>query len=113
MRDGYNVNDMAYNSDELLEVARLHYEEGWSQARIAEALSYSRPTIARMLRAAEERHIVEKRVVPALEHGYLKYLEDELRATFGLRDALLVPGRQEMLGGSLSAGTREAISFTL
>lgn len=100
---------MAYDPEELLEVARLHYEQGWSQTRIAQALSYSRPTVARLLRAAEERHIVEKRVVPALEHGYLKYLEDELRTTFGLRDALLVPGRQEMLTGTLNENTRDAI----
>ncbi len=100
---------MVYDPEELLEVARLHYEQGWSQTRIAQALSYSRPTVARLLRAAEERHIVEKRVVPQLEHGYLKYLEDELRSSFDLKDALLVPGRQEMLTGTLNANTREAI----
>jgi len=100
---------VAYDPEELLEVARLHYEEGWSQTRIAQALSYSRPTVARLLRAAEERHIVEKRVVPPLEHGYLKYLEDELRNSFELRDVLLVPGRQEMVTDTLSPNTREAI----
>jgi DNA-binding transcriptional regulator LsrR (DeoR family) len=93
----------------MLEAAQLHYEEGLTQAEIADALGVSRIKVNRLLQAARQTGIVRFLVVPRVEHAYLKAIEDELKAAYGLQDALLVPGRTEILDSTLPVNTREAI----
>jgi DNA-binding transcriptional regulator LsrR (DeoR family) len=97
----------------LLEAAQLHYEDGLTQAEVADALGITRIKVNRLLQAARQIGVVRFLVVPRVEHAYLKGIEDELKAAYRLRDVLLVPGRAEILDGTLATNTREAIVETL
>ncbi len=99
--------------DLLLEAARLHYEDGLTQAEVADALGLTRVKVNRLLQTARQLGVVQFLVVPRMEHAYLKNIEDDLKAAYGLQDLLLVPGRAEMLDGSLPTNSREAIVETL
>ncbi|MFQ6058042.1 MAG: sugar-binding transcriptional regulator [Anaerolineae bacterium] len=93
----------------LLEVAKLHYEDGLTQAEIADAVGVSRVKVNRLLQAAREAGIVQFLVVPRIQHAYLRGIEDALKEAYNLRDVLLVPGREEILNGTLPQNTRQAI----
>ncbi len=69
----------------LLAAARLYYVQGRSQAQVAQALGTSRSNVSRMLTEAQSQGIVEIRINDP--EGRVHELEDELRTTFGLRDA--------------------------
>jgi DNA-binding transcriptional regulator LsrR (DeoR family) len=70
---------------DLVRTARLYYQEGLSQAQVAERLGTSRSNVSRMLTAALEQGIVEIRIHDL--SGRRHDLEDRLRETFGLREA--------------------------
>lgn len=93
----------------LFEIAKLHYEAGLSQAQVADRMGLTRVKVNRLLQAARDRGIVRVLVVPRIGHAYLRAIEDELKTAYDLQDALLVPGREEMLDGSLNSNTQEAI----
>jgi deoxyribonucleoside regulator len=97
----------------LFEIAKLHFERGLSQAHVAELKGLSRVKVNRLLQAARDRGIVRVLVVPRFEHAYLRAVEDELKAAYHLEDVLLVPGREEILTGTLDANTQEAIVESL
>ncbi|MGZ4447317.1 MAG: sugar-binding transcriptional regulator [Nocardioides sp.] len=69
----------------LLAAARLYYLEGQSQAEVATTLGTSRSNVSRMLTEAQNQGIVEIRINDP--EGRVHDLEDQLRATFGLREA--------------------------
>lgn len=94
------------------EVARLIVEEGWSQERIAGEWFESRSTIQRLWALAERAGIYHQCVLPPMERAALDGLRGRLVETFRLKDAVLVPGRMEMLDDALSPETREAIFLT-
>jgi len=93
----------------LFEIAKLHFEQGLSQGEVARRKGISRATVNRLLQVARERGIVRILVVPKVEHAYLHAVESELKEAYGLRDALLVPGREGLLNGSLGANVQEAL----
>ncbi|MFQ5614043.1 MAG: sugar-binding transcriptional regulator [Anaerolineae bacterium] len=93
----------------LFEIAKLHFEQGLSQAQVAEVKGMSRVKVNRLLQAARDRGIVRVLVVPRLGHAYLRAIEDELKAAYQLRDVLLVPGREEIHEERLDLNTQEAI----
>ena len=68
----------------LLVAARQYYVLGRSQAEIAELMGTSRSNVSRMLTEAQKQGIVEIRINDP--EGRVHELEDDLRATFGLRD---------------------------
>src|SRR4029079_11007204 len=80
----------------LVAAARLYYLQGRSQAEVAEQLRTSRSNVSRMLTEAQKLGIVEIRVNDPTGREY--ELEDELKATFGLRDVRVAHGRT---GGGL------------
>ena len=69
----------------LLEVARRYHIDGQSQAEIARAVSFSRPTVSRMLAEARRRGIVQVRIGHPLER--VLGIERALVKTFGLKQA--------------------------
>lgn len=75
--------------DPLVVAAWLYYHEELTQAEIAEVLGVSRPTVANLLAQARNEQIVSISLRP----DYLATLKlaQELRLTFGLQDALVVP----------------------
>lgn len=69
----------------LLQVARLYYEQGATQAQIAKKVGYSRPTVSRLLTEAREQGVVHIRINHPLERAMS--MEAELAEKFGLHDA--------------------------
>jgi len=66
----------------LLNIARQYYLKGESQAKIADAVNFSRPSISRLLTEARRRGIVQIQISHPLER--LTTLEKELADAFGL-----------------------------
>ena len=93
----------------LFEIAKMHFEQGLSQGEVAEVKGLSRVKVNRLLQVARERGIVRILVVPRLGHAYLRRIEDSLKEAYGLKDVLLIPGREEILHGRLQSNVQEAI----
>lgn len=78
---------------ELVKVARLYFQDGMSQQEVARAIGTSRSNVSRMLSAAQERGVVQVRIVdPAGRDGGL---EKAMAEAFGLaevRVAAFEPG---------------------
>lgn len=68
--------------------AQLHFEEGLSQAEVAERLSVSRSTVSRLLTEARKSGIVRLELHPPLPETALG---EELAAELGLRRVVLTP----------------------
>ncbi len=100
---------------QLFDIAKLHFEEGYSQREVAERMGLSRIKVNRLLQTARDRGIVRVLVVPRLEHAYLRQIEDILQKKYDLQDVLLIPGRAEILRGKglLPSNTQEAIVESL
>ncbi len=69
----------------LLDVARRYWHRGESQAQIADAIGYSRPTVSRLLAEAREQGLVTIHISHPQER--LIEIEAELVARFGLTAA--------------------------
>jgi len=93
----------------LFKIAKLHFEEGLSQGEVAQKLGLSRAKVNRLLQTARDRGIVRVLVVPKLGHAYLRGIEDDLKAAYGLKDALLISGREGIINGALNSNAQEAI----
>jgi deoxyribonucleoside regulator len=85
----------------LAQVASLYYDQGKSQAEIAEEFEISRSAVSRLLTEAREKGIVE--IIVHYPWRTSPELEEALVSTFGLKAAgVLVTGNrqyQEMLQG--------------
>lgn len=75
----------------LARVASLYYERDMDQRAIARELGMSRSNISRLLTEARERGIVQVRIQWPLRRD--RDLEQSLKATFGLREAIVLAGR--------------------
>lgn len=73
----------------LVEVARLYYESGLTQAKIARSLKLSRPGVQRMIQAARDLGIVTITVTDPL--AMTEETGRRLQEAFGLRRAIVVP----------------------
>ncbi|UOF90394.1 sugar-binding transcriptional regulator [Fodinisporobacter ferrooxydans] len=82
---------MAYSDDTriLIKIARMYYEEGATQAEIAEVLGVSRPLISKYLTKAKESRLVEIRIHDEMAHTYSS-LESTLEKKFNLREAIVI-----------------------
>jgi deoxyribonucleoside regulator len=78
--------------DFLIEVARLYYEQGLSQADIARRFRISRSAVSLLLKTCREQKIVEIRVQDS-PSGVL-HLQTELRERFQLQEALVAPAER-------------------
>ena len=72
-----------------MEVARLYYEHGYSQQKIADKLGFSRPSISRILHQAREQGIIRIQIHDPSDRGTL--LEDQIRQKFHLKKVIVVP----------------------
>jgi DNA-binding transcriptional regulator LsrR (DeoR family) len=80
--DIYSSSHEREHIELLLSIARKYYLEGDSQAEIATAVNFSRPSVSRLLTEARRRGIVQIQISHPLER--LTRLEDQLAETFGL-----------------------------
>lgn len=69
----------------LLKIARMYYEDHMLQSEIAARVGYSRPSVSRMLKEAEDQGLVSVTIRDPLER--LQNLENELIGRFNLHYA--------------------------
>lgn len=82
---------MAFDKRLLYEIAKNYYELEKTQSEIASSLGISRSQVSRALKQAKDEGIVIVKVTPpGLDFAYL---EDELRSTFGLSEAVVISGK--------------------
>ncbi len=82
----------------LVTIARLYYEHGYSQQVISEKMNLSRPYVSKLIGEARERGIVEITINDPV--GAESALEKELRTTFGLLKAIVVPVNDKQESGA-------------
>jgi len=80
----------------VLDVARRYYEDGMSQAQIAAAIRYSRPTVGRILKEARTTGVVQIRVTNPLERAL--ELERVISARFGVANVRVTPSASTVDG---------------
>lgn len=73
----------------VVRAAWLYYKDGLTQAEIADRLFVSRATVGRLLEAARTEGIVRFEI--SADHLAAFQLSEDLRARFGLADAVVVP----------------------
>lgn len=79
---GWDADPDRGHAQQLLSVARRYYEDQMSQAEIATAIGYSRPTVGRLLAQARREGIVQIQVDDPFER--VSELERILAARFGI-----------------------------
>lgn len=98
--------------ERLYRAAQMYYEQGATQAQVAEQLQVSRPSISRMLGEARRLGIVEIRVHRPSAVGS-DDLRRSLRDGLGLHEVHLAPGDQSgRLGPGLGPVVRQALAET-
>lgn len=106
------TRDLSTEQERLYRVAQLYYEQGATQAEIAEQLQVSRPSISRMLSEARAQGIVEIRVHRPSTSD-MGQLREDLQRGLGLQAVHLAPGDQSRrMGPGLAPATRQALSLT-
>jgi DNA-binding transcriptional regulator LsrR (DeoR family) len=95
----------------LVKVSKLYYEEGMTQAAIANRLRISRPKVSRLLSEARDKGIVQ--ITVNSQEGGFEDLERELEAATGLTDSVIVdvPQADNPASVSLSLGRVAAQYF--
>nr|WP_263324690.1 sugar-binding transcriptional regulator [Neobacillus sp. Marseille-Q6967] len=74
---------------QLVKVSSLYYNDGLTQAQIAQKVGVSRPVISKLLQRAKDEGIVKVYIKDESVHTV--ELERELERFFGLADAVVVP----------------------
>lgn len=78
----------------LVKVAKLYYENDYSQEMIAKKLGLSRPYISKLLNESKSNGIVKVQVIDPL--SIETPLEKNLREHFGLEKVRIVPMSEEL-----------------
>lgn len=73
----------------LYRIAKLYYEEGYTQAKISKELGIYRTTIGRMLKKAQDKGIVKIQIQSSSDA--LFDLEDKIAKHFGMKEVIVVP----------------------
>lgn len=74
---------------QLVKVSNMYYNDGWTQAQIAQKLGVSRPVISKLLQRAKDEGIVKVYIKDESVHTV--ELEQHLERLFGLVEAVVVP----------------------
>ena len=82
---------MAYETQKLIQIARMYYEQRKTQNDIAKAYGLSRVQVTRMLTAARERGIVQIHIMDEQGSGNINSLAREIEIRFNLKKMLIVP----------------------
>ena len=73
----------------MARVLTLYYEEGRNQSQVAAELGLSSAKVNRLIRLAKDQGLVEIKIHAPFQS--VVDLEDRLRSTFGVQDAVIVP----------------------
>lgn len=101
MKDNYEKEKL------LVQVAKLYYENDYSQEQIASELNLSRPYVSKLLKAAKSRGLVQIRVIDPL--NLQTPLEKRFCEIFSLKKAIIVPQRET--GSALKPISEAAARF--
>lgn len=94
---------------QLLDVARLYYDDNLTQAEIARYIGVSRPTVSRMLSDAREHGLVKIFIDDAaVDTGDIESTLMELFSLQAVRVVSVAPGDEKLI---LQATTRESALF--
>lgn len=88
-----------YSDDQLRLVARLYYLDGLGQSEVARFAKVSQAKVSRLLALARERGIVRISVVDYDPRR--PDLEEQLRARFGLKQAVVIKATEGLAGSDL------------
>ena len=77
----------------MTKVARLYHQDGLGQREIAAQLDVSQASVSRLLKRAEQEHIV--RIVITPPQGVFAELETGLEQSYGLKEVLVVDCENE------------------
>lgn len=97
-----------YRINQILRVAKLHYELHLSQIEIARREHLSKSTVSRLIRAASDMGMVQIAIVEP-KHSFTA-IEDALTARFGLKKATVLPdvvGNRDILRRDICAALAE------
>ncbi len=97
---------MAYSDDLriLVKIAHMYYEDGATQAEIAEALGVSRPLISKYLAKAKDLGIVQIHIQDEMVHPYAA-LENALEKKYHLREVIIPECGEQSIKRTLGAAT--------
>ncbi|MFI7679143.1 sugar-binding transcriptional regulator [Actinophytocola sp. NPDC049390] len=91
---------------QILDVARRYYEDGMSQAEIAAAIGYSRPTVGRMLADARRSGVVRIQIAHPLERAF--DLERVISTRFGIANVRVTGTAPATDNGTAEVGAAAA-----
>jgi deoxyribonucleoside regulator len=99
---------LAYSDDLriLVKISHMYYEDGATQAEIAEVLGVSRPLISKYLAKAKDLGIVKIHIEDEMAHPYAA-LENALEKKFHLREVIVPDGREQSIKRALGSATGE------
>jgi DNA-binding transcriptional regulator LsrR (DeoR family) len=97
----------------MAKVARMYYVQGIRQQGITERLQIHQSTVSRLLKRARQANLVRFSVTAP--PGIFSELEDQLAATFSLKDAVVVdcPAEDDALVRDLGAATAYYLETTV
>lgn len=81
---------MSYSRNEMIKIAKLYYEQNYTQNDIANMFNISRQTVGRILNAAQKKGIVQIKVIDENKE-YYQYLENFLKDRFNLKEVIIKP----------------------
>lgn len=73
----------------LYRIAKLYYDEDYTQAQISKELGIYRTTIGRMLKKARNKGIVKIEIQSSLNEQF--HLEEKISKHFGMKEVIIVP----------------------
>jgi deoxyribonucleoside regulator len=92
--------------DYLIEIARLYYEEEFSQQEIAKKYNISRPTVSNLLKKCKEEKIVEIKIKSLT--SLIMSLQRELENEFDIKNVLIIPSESDSTQTQNSLGKAAA-----
>lgn len=100
---------MDKKEEELVQIALLYYEEGYTQTEIAKKYNISRPTVAARLQEAKDKGIVKI----SIQHGKtnLVKLENSISQKYNLKTVLIAPTSPQSKENTKSHVGRLCASF--
>jgi deoxyribonucleoside regulator len=100
------VERVAYSDDLriLVKISHMYYEDGATQAEIAEVLGVSRPLISKYLAKAKELGIVQIHIEDEMAHPYAS-IENALEKKYHLREVIIPDGREQSIKRALGSAT--------
>ncbi len=98
------MNERQDDLERAFEIADLYVRSGHNQSEVARRLGVSRRRVSQLIDVARAAGIYRESVVPPRAEMELLALGRDLRTRFGLKHAVVVPGRKELM----TPGPRES-----